>query len=150
MSNVRASTRFDGGQNVAGLVSRKVSAARDSFSAANADLADRAEFCAVLVLDASGKVVAANSSARRLWTAVDKSLVGLPFAWLFRLDGDSAELEFCDSRWKAMKTSALDCWTQLAAQPLDGLPCDVRVRLERALGGAGSYIATIQPHRPGR
>jgi hypothetical protein len=110
--------------------------------------ADAAARCAVLVLDASGKVVAANRSARHLWAAMDKSLVGFSFAELLAVAGVVGDPDTPGAQWKALSTAALNRSTPLIAQPLDGSAREVYVQLERALGGAGSYIATIQPRLP--
>jgi hypothetical protein len=106
------------------------------------------DLCAVLVLDASGNVVAANGSARQLWAVAGRSLVGLPLAGFFAgeapvaADTDAAKDD--EGRWQALRTRMLDRWASLATRTLDGSVQNVRVRLERALGGAGSYIATIR------
>lgn len=121
-----------------------------SSPAADADPFDEADLCAVLVLDASGNVVAANRSARYLWAGPDKSFVRSAFAGLFISALESDDPEFLETESKVLIAGALDRWTRLMAKPVDGQPRAVRVRLERALGGAGSYIATIQPQAPAR
>jgi hypothetical protein len=117
---------------------------------ADAGPIDEADLCAVLVLDASGNVVAANRSARHLWAGADRAFVRSAFAELFVSKLDSNDPEFLETESKVLIAGALDRWTPLVAKPLDGQPRAVRVRLERALGGAGSYIATIQPQTPAR
>ncbi len=117
---------------------------------ASADTIPDADLCAVLVLDAGGRVVAANRSARQLWAAPDKALVGFPFGGLFGLESVSAEPQSAETQWKALSTATVDRWTSSLARPLSGPPREVRVRLERALGGAGSFIATIQPRLSSR
>ncbi len=100
--------------------------------------------CAVLVLDASGKIVAVNGSARQLWAVAGKSLVGLPLAGFFESEAPVvATAEADEERWQELRTRTLDRWVSLATRATDGSVQDVHVRLERALGGAGSYIATI-------
>lgn len=109
------------------------------------DPVDGADLCAVLVLDASGKVVAVNDSARALWGAGKLELVGIAFARL-RTDTPSvAKQEDSEAAWKAFLADAGGRWTSMSIRSRDGSARDVRVRLERALGGAGTYIATVQP-----
>ncbi|MDO8544765.1 MAG: PAS domain-containing protein [Opitutaceae bacterium] len=109
---------------------------------------DEADLCPVLVVDASGRVVAANRSARQLWAAPDKFFVGLPFAALFAPGSNSSNSELLERQWKDLSAVVMDNWAPLAAQVVGGPPREVRVRLERAFGGAGSYIAAIQPQLP--
>lgn len=99
----------------------------------------------MFVIDACGSVVAANESARELWIAGKQSLVGLPIATLFAREGSSDDAEVLAAHWKELKTSAGERWTRRLAQPLEGPACEVRLRIERAFGGGGSYIGTIQP-----
>jgi len=105
---------------------------------------DDAELSAVLVLDVSGRVVAANHSARQLWGATEKSLIGRPFAKLLVLDGGSDDSASFEAQWKAFLAVALDRSTHHLVQPLQGTPREVFVRIERATGGAGSFIASLR------
>lgn len=111
---------------------------------ANPDATAWADVCAVLVLDVSGHVVAANRSARELWGVTDKAIVQLQLASLFAPDAASVADE-ADAQWHALRATALDTWARLTAYPQNGSAREVRVRVERAFGGAGTYIATIQP-----
>jgi PAS domain S-box-containing protein len=104
-----------------------------------------ADFCAVLMLDASGRVTAANASARALWQSTDGELVGEAFASLFAFEVVSNDPEFLEAQWDVLLASALDRATPLSAQPREGTARDVRVRLEKPLGAAVGYIATVQP-----
>lgn len=101
--------------------------------------------CGVLVVDAIGSVVASNSSARQLWSSAARPLVAARFAALFADAEDVADPESIARQWLLLKSEALDRWTSRIIRPLDGSPCEVRLRLERSSGGAGSYIATVQP-----
>ncbi|ACB75446.1 PAS domain-containing protein [Opitutus terrae] len=103
-----------------------------------------ADLCAAVVLDATGKIVAVNQSARQLWSASDRSLIGRPFAQLFVLDAAPEAADAAVARWRILSAETLDRTTVLTALPLTGAKREVRVRLERAVGGAGSYLATVQ------
>ncbi len=104
-----------------------------------------AEFCAVVVLDAAGKITAANASARRLWQTGETELVGEAFASLFAFEVVSTDPEFLEAQWDVVLASTLDRSSTLTAQPREGAPCEVRVRLEKPLANAPGFIATIQP-----
>lgn len=99
---------------------------------------------AVFVIDAAGRVVAANASARRFWPA-DRALVGTPFPQLFVFEGASSANQSSAVQWPALRGDLLDRWASLAAVPLDGASRLVSARVERAVGGAGSYIAIVRP-----
>jgi PAS domain S-box-containing protein len=106
------------------------------------------DVCAVLVLDATGRVTAANSSARTLWQTGDNELVGDAFASLFAFEIVSNDPEFLEAQWDALLVSALNRTTTLSVQPREGAPREMRVRLEKILGPVAGYIATIQPPVP--
>lgn len=103
------------------------------------------EICGAFVVDASGNVIASNASARQLWSEDHRSLLGRPLAELFSAGKIDAEPEAALVQWQQLKTETLDRWTTRPARRLDGGCLDVRLRLERASGGAGSYIATVLP-----
>jgi hypothetical protein len=128
----------------AGQYSIRLNFAPASSRAADSNGWRDSDICAVLVLDAGGKIVAANESASQLWGRGTKMLVGSDFAALF-----SFVVAFCGSDefegdWKDLRNAALDRWAMLMARPTGDAPCEVRVRLEHSVGGAGTYIATIQ------
>jgi len=104
-----------------------------------------ADFCAVLVLDATGRITAANASARTLWQTGETELVGEAFASLFVFEITSSDPEFLEAQWEVLVASALDRETPLSAQPREGAPREIRVRLETLVGAASGYIATIRP-----
>ena len=112
-------------------------------SSSTAHAADAAP-AAVLLLDSAGRVTAANSTARTLWQTGENELVGEPFAGLFAFEIVSSDPDFLEAQWEALLISALDKIAALSAQPREGAPRDVRVRLEKNLGTAGGYIAVIQ------
>ena len=103
---------------------------------------------AVLVLNAAGCVTAANTSARALWQAGETELLGEPFATLFAFEIVSPDPEFLEAQWEALLISALDRSATLSAQPREGAPRDVCVRLEKILGPVPGYLAAIQPPAP--
>jgi PAS domain-containing protein len=102
----------------------------------------------MFVIDADGKVVAANLSACELWGSAGKSIVGVSFASLFVPGADASEVDSTDAQWSTFRTAALERWSTCLTQPPGGLGREVRMRLERAFGGAGSYIATVRPRVP--
>lgn len=93
------------------------------------------------MLDSTGKVVATNESARQLWAAHDRSLVGTPVGGLLLTESATST----DVPWKTVSAAALNQWASFVAKPQNGAPRAVRIRLERAVGGAGSYIAVVVP-----
>ena len=102
------------------------------------------EFCAVLVLAANGRVLAANSTARQLWQTGESELIGDPFASLFSFEVVSNDPEFIQAQWEVL-LAGLGHHTLLTAQPREGAPREVRVRIEQQIGGSAAYIATVQP-----
>lgn len=106
---------------------------------AGANLAVSAAF----VISANGDVVATNHSAGVLLAVEGKSLVGLPFVRLFTMAGDGPDVPSV-GEWKPLCAAALDRWMQFTAHAFDGRPRAVQGRLERSIGGAGSYIAIVR------
>lgn len=102
----------------------------------------------MLVLDAAGKITAANASARALWQTGADELVGEAFAGLFAFDVVSSDPEFLEAQWEGLVMTALDKDSTLSAQPREGAPRDVRVRLEKVLGAPAGYIASVQAPLP--
>lgn len=122
-----------------------VTPAPDSSSASVSSPKDAA-LCAVLILDAMGKVVASNRSARELWGTGSASLVGLTFAQLFAIETVSGNALVAEAQWKSQTAASLDRWTTATVQPKHGPAREVLLRLERSFGGAGSYIGMVQAH----
>ncbi len=114
-------------------------------SAGPSQARDAADFCAVLVLDATGRITSGNTSARRLWQTGEAELVGEAFASLFAFEVTSTDPDFLEAQWEVVLASALDRATIFTAQPREGAPREVRVRIEKILGGAAGFIATAQP-----
>jgi PAS domain-containing protein len=124
-----------------GRISLAVNEAATNISLAGAVASD-APSCAVLVLDAMGMVVAANETARELWGAPEKTLVSQSLTQLIFAGTASPDLE-TSTAWKTLKATIVDRGAPLLARRRDGSSFGVRVQLERSLGGAGTYIATI-------
>ncbi len=116
-----------------------------NFSGSSGQRAGSAEYCAVFVLDAAGRVTGANTSARLLWQTGERELIGEAFASLFAFEVVSNDPEFLEAQWDVVLASALDRFTPLTAQPREGAPRDVRVRIEKCLGATPGYFATVQP-----
>ncbi|MSU25607.1 MAG: PAS domain S-box protein [Opitutus sp.] len=101
-----------------------------------------------MLLDPAGRVIAANPTARALWQTGENELVGELFASLFAFEIVSTDPEFLEAQWDALLVSALDQTAVLSAQPREGAPRDVRVRLEKTLGSSAGFIAVISPPLP--
>ncbi|MSU65829.1 MAG: response regulator [Opitutus sp.] len=105
---------------------------------------DSAGVCAVLLLDATGQIVATNASATRLWRTGVDSLVGEPFATLFAFEVVSSEPEFIQAQWDGLLVTALDRPAALSIQPREGEPREMQVCLEKSTGPGAGYIATVR------
>ena len=57
---------------------------------------------AVLLLDAAGRITAANTTARALWQTGESELLGEPFAALFAFEIVSTDPEFLEAQWEAL------------------------------------------------
>ncbi len=116
-----------------------------STSTIGAGAAGGREGCPVLLLDASGKITGANASARKFWQTGENELVGEAFASLFAFEITSNDADFLEAQWEVLLASALDRFSTLNAQPREGAPREVAVRLEKLLGTGPAYCATVQP-----
>ncbi|WP_414664145.1 PAS domain-containing hybrid sensor histidine kinase/response regulator [Horticoccus sp. 23ND18S-11] len=103
------------------------------------------DLLAVLVLDAVGRIIGSNASAHRLWQPGDAGLKGQPFVSLFVFEVAAAGGDVAQAQWESLLSRIMGGETVLTAAPRQCPPCDVRVRLEPHLSGAGGYIATIRP-----
>jgi two-component system, cell cycle sensor histidine kinase and response regulator CckA len=103
------------------------------------------ELSVVLVLDAEGRVTAANHSARTLWQTSNRDPVGGHFANLIQFDLVSDEPGWIVDQWKVLLNATLDQNTLLITKPVIGASRPVIVRLETHLGATPGYIATLQP-----
>jgi PAS domain S-box-containing protein len=79
---------------------------------------------------------------------VEAELVGESFATLFAFEVVSNDPEFIQAQWEVL-LSGLGRETVLAVRPREGAAREVRVRIEKQLGGAAGYIATCQPNTDG-
>ena len=101
----------------------------------------------MLLLDAAGRVVASNASARDFWPA--RPLVGEAFASLFAFEILSTDPDFLEAQWEVLLASTLNRTTPLTLQPdTGGRPRERCVRLEPVNGGPAGYLATLQPPAP--
>ena len=119
-----------------------------SVSASSASAHVAPELSAVLLLDADGRVTAANHSARALWGTTGREPVGGHFCSLIQFDGNSDEPGWIIAQWKALLNSTLDQNALLVTKPAGGMPRNVFARLETHLGATPGYIATVQPVQP--
>jgi PAS domain S-box-containing protein len=103
------------------------------------------ELCAVLVLDTSGRVTAANLSARSLWPSGDREPVGAHVTSLIQFDQITREPGLIEAQWKVLLDATLDQNALLITTPRSGVPRQVVVRLETHVGTGSGYFATVQP-----
>ena len=103
------------------------------------------DFCAVLVLAADGRIAAASPSAQAFWQTGRGELLGEAFVSLFVFEVVSTEPDFVQAQWEVVLAGALAGTIDLVAQPHEGAPQSVRVRIEQSLGAAGgAYLATVR------
>ncbi len=103
------------------------------------------DFCAVFALAADGRITAANASAQTFWQTGDGEMIGEAFVSLFAFEVVSAEPDFLQTQWDVVLAGALEKTINLAAQPREGAPQAVRVRIEATRGTAGGvYFATVR------
>ena len=110
-----------------------------------ANAAGAAPAAAVLLLDASGRVTAANATARSLWQITEAELLGEPFPSLFHFEVVSDGPEWLEAQWDVILSVALERTALLTVQPRESAPHNRSVRIEPALGAHSGYIAVVQP-----
>jgi two-component system cell cycle sensor histidine kinase/response regulator CckA len=98
---------------------------------------------AVLLLDLAGQITFAGRQASQLWNIPVNEFIGQSFSTLFAFDVVSNDPDWLAAQWDVISAATLDRATTLTAQPKNGEPRDVFVRLEKH-ADAG-YIATVQP-----
>jgi PAS domain S-box-containing protein len=103
-----------------------------------------------LVLDPAGQITGASASARALWQTGDAELVGEHFASLFAFEVVSTSADWLEAQWDVLLAAASAQAIPLSAQPREGAPRPVKVRLEKALAGAGGYFAFVEAPSPTR
>ena len=96
-----------------------------------------------MAINGKGRITAANASAAALWQLPANELLDQAFASLFQFEVTSNDPEFLEAQWDVLVGSALNQTMPLTAQPRDGAPRDVRLRLEQS--STDGYLATIQP-----
>jgi two-component system cell cycle sensor histidine kinase/response regulator CckA len=99
--------------------------------------------CAILLLDANGRVTGANTAARQLWQS-DRDLVGRDFPSLIQFEVVSDDPDWAEAQWDVLRSAALDQSIVLTAQPGSGEPFEILVRLEKPAGADSAFIATAQ------
>jgi two-component system cell cycle sensor histidine kinase/response regulator CckA len=100
---------------------------------------------AVLCLDGGGRITAASASARAFWQTGESELVGEHFASLFAFEIVSREADFLEAQWDVLLAAGLEQAIPLTAQPREGAPRAVRMRLEKAVAStAPGYFAIIE------
>ncbi len=104
---------------------------------------------ALLVLDATGTVRAANEAAGRLWQVSPADLAGQLVVSLFAFEVTSNEPGWRESQWEVLIATSLSRPLTLQAQPFEPVsPVDVRIELQAAHGHDASYFARIDPVVP--
>jgi len=111
---------------------------------ATAQSAGPAPAAAVLLLDSTGRITAANATARTLWQVSESELIGEWFSSLFFFEVVSEGADWLEAQWDVILATTLERTTALSIQPREGAPRPQNVRLEPALGGATGYIAVVQ------
>ena len=99
---------------------------------------------ALLLLTESGLITAANTSARALWQTAEAELVGEHFAGLFAFDVVSSDPDWLGAQWDVLVSAALGQSIPLQAQPREGAPRGVRLRLEKSLAATPGYFALVE------
>ncbi len=102
-----------------------------------------AELVAVFLLDSTGRISHASAAARTFWQTAESELNGEPFSSLFSFDVVSDESDWLEAQWEVILGATLDRTAALTAQPREGAPAEVRVRLEKF--SDTSYLATVTP-----
>ncbi|MDP3073883.1 MAG: ATP-binding protein [Opitutaceae bacterium] len=103
------------------------------------------DFCAVLALAADGRIAAAGASAQAFWQTGDGEMIGEAFVSLFAFEVVSADPDFLAAQWEAVLAGSLNQPLDLLAQPREGRPRAVRVRIEPAQGAASAaYFASVR------
>jgi len=100
---------------------------------------------ALLVLDATGTVRAANDAAGRLWQTAPADLAGQIVVSLFAFEVTSNDPGWQESQWEVLIATSLGRSLKLQAQPFEPVPAvDVRIELQAAHGPDTAYFARIE------
>ena len=106
--------------------------------------AGSAPAAAVVLVDAAGRITAANATARALWQVSEAELIGESFAALFFFEVVSDDADWREAQWEVVLGATLERTPTLTIQPRESAPREQLVRLEPTLGGASGYIAVVQ------
>ncbi len=100
---------------------------------------------ALLVLDTTGTVRAANEVAGQLWQTPAADLAGQPLVSLFASNATNDSPGWRKSQWEALIATALGRPLRMLAQPFEPVAAvAVRVELQTAHGPDSVYFATIE------
>ena len=100
---------------------------------------------ALLVIDASGTVRAANEVAGRLWQVPPADLAGQPVVTLFAYNENTETPGWRQSQWEVLIATALDRPLRLLAQPFEPVTAvTVTIELQAAHGPDSIYFARIE------
>ena len=100
---------------------------------------------ALLVLDATGAVLAANEAAGRLWQTKPADLAGQLVVSLFAFEITSSDTGWRESQWEVLIATSLGRPLTLQAQPFEPVaPVDVRIELQAAHGSPSAYFARVE------
>ncbi len=99
---------------------------------------------ALLVLDATGTIRAANDAAGRLWQTAPDDLNGQLVVSLFAFEVTSNDPGWRESQWEVLVATSLGRSLKLQAQPFEPVPAvDVRIELQAAHGAETAYFARV-------
>ncbi len=103
---------------------------------------------ALLVLDATGTVRAANEVAGRLWQTPAADLAGQPVVTLFALNANADSPGARQSQWETLIATALARPLRLLAQPFEPVAAlAVTIELQAAHGPDSVYFAKVEALR---
>lgn len=104
---------------------------------------------ALLILDASGTVRAANDFAGKLWQTQPADLAGQPLVSLFSFDVSAYSPGWRTSQWEMLIATALARPLRLLAQPFEPVSAvPVTIELQSAHGPDTVYFARIEAQWP--
>ncbi len=111
---------------------------------ANTGIGGAASAVAVVLVDATGRITAANATARSLWQVTEAELIGEAFSSLFFFEVVSEGPDWLEAQWEVILATTLERSARLSIQPRETAPLDQLVRLEPTIGGATGYVAVVQ------
>lgn len=100
---------------------------------------------AIVLLDDNGRIEFANTTLGRWWNVDVQALIGDAFANLFEFEVISADQEWQQTQWLALRDTAIEGPVVLTIHARSGPPLDITLRLERiAEGEKTRYLAYIR------